>query len=1069
VSDFPTGTVTVMFTDLVGSTAERDRLGDAAADAVRRHHDDALREAIESCGGRIVKSTGDGFMAAFSGAADGVRAAVQCQRTAQRASRRAGVPFEIRIGVSVGDVELDAGDYYGLSVVQAARLCDAARGHEILVTDLVKALAGTWVEISYGPATAMSLKGISADVTAHRVDWHTSDVVRPSFPTALRSDDELQFVGRGDELETLFVEYKRVEQGERRVVLLAGEPGIGKTRLASELARSAFDGGAVVMFGVCDEDLGIPYQPFAEALAQYVAIGDEATRARHVDPVAADLEQLVPGVATTADRAGYAAPLDVETARYRMFAAYRAFLESLSADAPVVVVLDDLHWAAAPTLLFLKHLIRSGEPFPLLLIGTYRDTELDRRHPLAEMLAELRRNSSVTRVALHGLAREAVAELCAAHDVAEGGLVGRIADETEGNPFFVGEVLRHVVGSHDDYERHRVPEGVKEAVGRRMNLLSPDAERLLAVGAVIGPEFSLDLAIAAESLDPAGAETAADAACALRFVVESNRPRWYRFPHAIVRAAILDELTTNQRIRRHRSIAEQLESTSPDPASVLTDLAHHFCEAAPGGDVDKAVHYCTLAAEQAMRASAATDAALWYERALDVLSPAADPTRTVTLSLAAGKACNDGAQFRRGLPHFERAYEIADSMGDLDRAADAAIEAGGLNATWIGTSIETPVEHLRAVLARTSGDPSREAMVVAKLANWYAMTDPNLAEGYTRRALELCEHCDDMSALFTRLTLMSPLMIPHLLGDAFANIAELDVLRAKFGVDEITSYVVQLKGPFTYTGARAREHLEVVEWCRTRAEPMPTSFRYFIPAWDANFAAMHGRGDEFRRQAEEAVLLIEVQAAEQIYARTHWILAAATGTGRDDVRVIMDDVTSRCPPAAVRLQEAWAAEAALVMGDARPAAAMVDRYGTDPGAYPAALDLLSVGGSLVGMAIALGRRDALRVFQQMLEPYRQLMGGQLWAWEPAIAHELGRIAAALEEFDDADGHFATALHLHEAFGSPLYIAETHLEWGRATRARGDHGAADAHFDHAADVAGQCGFGALADEVAEARA
>src|SRR5262249_55445947 len=146
---------------------------------------------------------------------------------------------------------------------------------------------------------------------------------------------------------------------------------------------------------------------------------------------------------------------------------------------PVVVVLDDLHWAAAPTLLLLKHLIRAGEPFPLLLLGTYRDTELDRRHPLAEMLAELRRNPRVTRVALHGLERDAVAQLCASRDVEESALIARIAEETEGNPFFVGEVLRHAVSAHDEYERRRVPEGVKEAVGRRLNLLEPEAEQLV--------------------------------------------------------------------------------------------------------------------------------------------------------------------------------------------------------------------------------------------------------------------------------------------------------------------------------------------------------------------------------------------------------------------------------------------------------------------------------------------------------------------------------------------------------------------------------------------------------------
>jgi len=1069
VSDFPTGTVTVMFTDLVGSTAERDRLGDAAADTVRRVHDHALREAIESCGGRIVKSTGDGFMAAFAGAADGVRAAVQCQRAAQRAARQAATPFEIRIGVSVGDVELDAGDYFGLSVVQAARLCDAARGGEILVTDLIRTLAGTWVDFSYGPPTAMSLKGISADVVAHRVDWHTGDLARPPFPTALRSDDELQFVGRADELDVLYGVYKRVEQGERRVVLLGGEPGIGKTRLASQAARDAYEAGAVVLLGVCDEDLGVPYQPFAEALTQYVTIADDAARARHLRIVAADLEQLAPGLAADGELVGVAPADDVETARYRMFTAYRAFLESVATDAPVVLVLDDLHWAASPTLLLLKHVIRAGDPFPLMLIGTYRDTELDRRHPLAEMLAELRRNPSVTRVAIRGLERVAVAELCAAHDVADSGLVGQIADETEGNPFFVGEVLRHVLSARDDHERHRVPEGVKEAVGRRLNLLAPDAEQLLTVGAVIGPEFSLDLAVAAAGVEPSDAERAADAACGLRFLVELERPRWYRFPHAIVRAAILDELTTNQRIRWHRAIAEHLESSSDDSNAVLTDLAHHYCEAAPGGDVDKAVHYCTLAAEQAMRASSALEAALWYERALDVLPVTESSARVIALSLAAGKACNDGAQYRRGLPHFERAYERAEAIGDLDGAFGAACEAGGLSATWIGTSIEAPVEHLRAVQKRVEGDPSREAMVVAKLANWYAMTDPVLADQYVRRALALCERSDDVSELFTRMTLASPLMIPSLLADAFANVERLEELALAFGIEQVTKYVMQLDGPYTYTAGLAREHLAVVEQCRLAGGLQPPTFQYFIPAWDANVSVMRGREDEFRRLAEDAVLLIEVQAAEQIYARTHWRLAAETGRGREDARALMQEVTSRCAPASMRLQEAWEAEAALVMGDTGPAEVMVDRYGADPDAYPPALDLLSVGGSLVGMAIALGRHDELRVFRQMLEPYADLMGGQLWSWEPAIAHELGRVATALEEFDVADSCFARALELHEAFGAPLMVAKTHLEWGRACAGRGERTTAREHFEHAADIAAQCSFGALSDETSQAAA
>ena len=370
-------TTIVLFTDIVGSTELRGRLGEEAAEELRRAHDRLLAEAVESNDGRIVKGLGDGIMATFAGASDAVAAAVAIQQAIDRLVRsgKAAVPLAVRVGVSAGDVAFDEGDVHGTPVIEASRRCAGANGGEILVADVVRILAGSTGGHDYVPVGPLELKGLDHPVGATRVDWKPvalSTVPMPAFLT----DIGRIFVGRDDEVDRIGQLWKEALSGERRVVLLGGEPGVGKTRLAAQVAAQVHDQGGVVLAGRCDEDLGVPYQPFVEALRHFVDHTSPAELKDRLGRYGGELVRLMPELAGRVADLPPALQSDPETERYRLFDAVGAWLAAASADQPVLLVVDDLHWAAKPTLLLLRHVLRFSEPLRVLIVGTYRDTEL---------------------------------------------------------------------------------------------------------------------------------------------------------------------------------------------------------------------------------------------------------------------------------------------------------------------------------------------------------------------------------------------------------------------------------------------------------------------------------------------------------------------------------------------------------------------------------------------------------------------------------------------------------------------------------------------------------------------
>lgn len=733
------GLITILFTDLVGSTAMAQELGDNAADDLRRTHFEQLRRAVATTGGTEVKTIGDAMMVSYTSAADAMAGAVAMQQLVD-ANNIDGTRVEMRVGLSAGDATFEDDDWFGTPVVEAARLCSAAAGGQILVSDIVRVLAGTRSAhdvLAVGPIEG---KGLPAPISACEVRWvplAATSVGRLELPLPPQVEqvDTFGFVGRDDQHQALLGAWKTVLADGRLAVFIGGEPGIGKTRLVKELCRTAHFDQGVVLWGSCDEELGVPYQPFVEAFRWLATVLPQDQLAEFVGPLGSELAPLIPELERLLPGIGPRLSDDPDTERNRLFEATTELLANLSAREPVVIVLDDVHWARKPTLLLLRHLLKTTAHLQLLIVATYRDTDLDRTHPLSEMLADMRRQAGVERLMLHGLDERGVVdflERTAGHELDEPGraLAAAVARETEGNPFFIGEVLRHLSESGAlvfrdgrwttdlELSDFGIPEGVREVIGRRLSHLDPSSNEVLATAAVIGREF--DLRVLGNVMD-GGTEQALDAIGEAETggLVEAvaGRPGTYRFAHALVRSTLYDELPTSRRLRLHRSVGRALEATG-DVDSRLTELAWHFTESAALGEVDKAVDYGRRAGDMAKADLAFEEAAGLYERALDALAllEVADVRLRAEMLLSAGDALHVISD-ERGREYLMAAEELASSIDDVELLGRIFVSLTSDAVTRVGVLDSHHVALGEAVLQREDQlEPGLRAQVYAGLA-----------------------------------------------------------------------------------------------------------------------------------------------------------------------------------------------------------------------------------------------------------------------------------------------------------------------------------------------------------------
>ncbi|WP_432206456.1 BTAD domain-containing putative transcriptional regulator [Mycobacterium paraffinicum] len=620
-----TRAVTFLLTDIEGSTAAWE--ADAAAMAVAlARHDELVEQVVTSRGGRLIKTRGEGdaTFSVFDRPSAAAAAAIELQEAIVHEPWALREPMRIRVALHTGEVELRDGDYFGRAVNRAARLRSLASGGQILCSGATAELVIDSLpdDVVLADLGTRQLRNLARPEHVFELQLLTADdpgpagpieppLERPSLPTVLAGRGP--FVGRGHELERLASGWQNALAGGTNAMLIAGEPGVGKTRLAGEWSRQAYDQGALVIYGRCDEDLGAPYQPFAEALRSLLpCLGASGLRAlRGVEA----LLTLIRGLADVLPDLAAPTRADPDTERYALFDAVVALLALASRRAPVVLILDDLHWAAKPTLLLLRHLLRFGEQARLQIIGTYRSTDLDRSHPLAAMLADLNRDGTASRLALSGLDEDDVTAYVAEAGYDDEELARALASVTGGNPFFLIEALRHVDESGGRWDQSTLPQGVREAVSRRLSRLPAEANKALAAAAVVGSRFALELV---ERVVGDDLVDAFDEACKAGIVIEEPGGR-YRFNHAIVRQSLLAELPSVRRMRLHQRIATTLENEPGADEELLAELAYHYFECAWAGNAAKAVEYCRRAADQAMARLAYEGAAELYDRALHAL------------------------------------------------------------------------------------------------------------------------------------------------------------------------------------------------------------------------------------------------------------------------------------------------------------------------------------------------------------------------------------------------------------------------------------------------------------------
>jgi hypothetical protein len=542
------------------------------------------------------------------------------------------------------------------------------------------------------------------------------------------------FVGRDAELGKLRSGLDEALGGRQRVLLVVGEPGIGKTRTCEELATLGRMRGAQLLWGRCHEGAGAPdYWPWVQILRAYVHEHDPRTLRSELGAGAGDIAEVVSAVREKLPDLGPPARLDPEESRFRFFDSVATFLRNAAAAAPLVLVLDDLHWADKASLLLLQFIASQPGPARLLILGTYRDVELGRQHPLEQTLGELARLPHCDRVLLRGLARDDVRrflELTAGRTPPPG-LVDAVERETEGNPFFVHEVVR-LLQAEGRLERAddvaswsvEIPQGVRQVIGRRLSALSEACNALLASASVIGREFDLDVLSRVSEVPREQVLDLIEEAEAARILLEiKGQPDSRRFSHALVRETLYDELRTTRRVRLHRRVGEVLESLGDSVVeSRLAQLAYHFCEAAPGGDVDKAVAYAERAAQRSLGLLAFEEAANHYERALSALEAreGGSDAKRCELQVLAMEALVAGG-VPRANPLALEAITLARRLGEPRLFGRAVLGLGG----WIGYSSPSAV------------DPELEALLVEAVTLLRPVDDALCSRVLARLASEL--------------------------------------------------------------------------------------------------------------------------------------------------------------------------------------------------------------------------------------------------------------------------------------------------------------------------------------------
>ncbi|MCH8802301.1 MAG: AAA family ATPase [Chloroflexi bacterium] len=897
------------------------------------------------------------------------------------------------------------------------------------------------------------------------------------------------FVGREREMAELMAFLDSSMAGQGRLVMLAGEPGIGKTRTATELASKAQERGAQVYWGWCYEGEGAPpYWPWIQSIRSYVRSATATQLESEMGSNAATIATLLPEVHEKLPGLMTPPELEPEQARFRLFDSIAAFLKNASATTPLVIVLEDLHWADRSSLMLCEFISREISDARVMLLGTYRDVEVDRNHPLSQTLGALIREPNFGRVQLGGLEPSDVGrfvELSVGVTLTQPDLE-MVHTRTEGNPLFLNELVRLLddedAAASGDWTTS-LPQGVRDVIGRRLHRLSEKCNEILTVAAVVGREFTLgQLTPLMDDLDEQHVLGVLDEALSARIIEEFPRIIGrYRFSHSLIQETLVEELTTNRRVRLHARIAEALEQLYAEELEEhAAEMAHHFFQAQTLLGAGKLALYSLMAGEGALGSYAWEEAGPHFARGLEAkqvsltgLEPATD-LESARLLFGFGRV--QSAMLPRSRLHeatttLRRAFDYFANSGDVANAVAVAEQS---LPPMTGQRTEMP-EIVRRALKLVSPNSHDSARLWSSYGRWVGIEQANYQDSKAafESALFLARRLGDVDLEMKTYSSIAQVEAFHLhLQDCLANSLKSTELISKVD-NPVAEVVATWFVAFSMVTLGETAHVDrALDASLETAERLREHYWLGVAYWGyASLSLLRGDWDECLRYCERG---LDVAADLHSFLVPKAIMEYQRGdleSGDDTLMAIMDFTKDSIPgPSLAYLAPATAFPISTYISSSQKwlnQFDMVEERAREALASATCTPFTAIFARCGLGLIAVQRNDA----STATEMYRDLLphrGTIPMTGHIAIDRLLGLLAHTFGELEAAAGHFEDSLDFCRKAGYRPELAWTGADYADALLDRngpGDQEKAATLLDQSLVLATELAMRPLMEKVA----
>jgi DNA-binding SARP family transcriptional activator/tetratricopeptide (TPR) repeat protein len=855
------------------------------------------------------------------------------------------------------------------------------------------------------------------------------------LPGSLSRND--RFVGRAAERETLLAELAQVASFGLSCVFITGEAGMGKTTLLAELARSADGMGVTVLYGTSDE-AGVSLEPFRTILGACVEHADVDVLKEHVVRCGGELTRLCPRLATRVPTAPPPTRSDDETERFLTFEAVTDLLTRIAARGRLVLMLDDLQWTEPTALLLLRHLGHSLAAAPVLLVISRREPGEPASDQLRGALAELERGRA-RHLPLPAFGDDEISALVAdlvpsAPDSARGRIAARVRRQTAGNPLYATEAIRHWGDSDGPEASRSIPPSLREVLWSRVHALGDEVADVLMTAAVLGTEFEEDLLIEMVTIPDARARRAIDASVTAGVLTDlPSARRVLRFAHALVADALYGEIGASSRARLHEEAVRVLaKRTDESTANVVVQLARHSTLAGLGSE---AIHWSTLAGDDALRSLSPTEAARYYRSALDA-------------ALELGRPAAERADLLVRLGEAQHVVGDSSALSTLEQAANLALDSGNTRALvraamaadrgFMRTDAGAP-EYLAiveaAVAAADASDSWTTARLLALLSQSLVYTPQAERRTATaQQALALAESATDPALLAH----VAPAVVSALWAPGSAHVRHALAARAltsavasgdprlEFAV-RVVSYNVAVESGDAAAAAHSLARIRAT--AKSVGEPR---LQWIAGLYDTFDATMTGRLDEAEALASANLELgtgIGAPDAFTLFAGQYFVIG--TFAGRHGELLPLVEQAARENPGVVPFELAYAIICAAV---GRPetareflSAGAAGRFADIP---PDNLWMTRVIGYAV-LAIELQETEAAALLLPVIEPFAEEVAFSGLTSQGPVAAYVGKLEALLGRYEEAEDHLRAALGTATTFGWTYHRATTLLSMSQA--------------------------------------